>query len=213
MKSVNLAYLPYPPPEEVERRALALAVLDAVLSPEWEDRCYSFDRAWSAGARMASARNGSGDEAFMLFSQGECVFKEFLHEAPRRLSVSEVRATAGTADQPLLLEEFLAEPAFSMQSLTELGWYLPKARHWTVMHSSGALTEGSLFRLLFQGGGFQYAAWASDLFERPVREDVVELVFQSTPLTPLLAQALNPEADWRSVHVEAAAMGYPVQAT
>ncbi|ACO45669.3 hypothetical protein [Deinococcus deserti] len=210
---MHLAYLPYPPPEEVERRALALAVLDAVLSPEWEDRCFSFDRGWSAGTRMASARNGSGDEAFMLFSQGECIFKEFLHEVPQRLLVSEVRATAGAADQMPLLEEFLAEPAFSMQLLTELGWYTPRARHWVVMSSAGAPTEDSLFRLLFQGDGPQYAAWASDLFERPVREDVVELVFQGVPLTPFLVQGLNPDADWHSVHAEAAEMGYPVQTT
>lgn len=211
MKSVNLAYLPYPPPEEVERRALALAVLDAVLSPEWEDRYFSFDRNWSADARMASARNGSGDEAFMLFSQGECIFKEFLHEVPQRLSVAEVRASAGTADQMLLLEEFLAEPAFSLQHLTEFGWYVPKARDWVVMSSAGAVAEDSLFRLLFQGDGPQYAAWASDLFERLVREEVVELVFQGVPLTPFLVQALNPEADWPSAHAEAAEMGYPVQ--
>ncbi|MFD1730025.1 ATP-binding cassette domain-containing protein [Deinococcus malanensis] len=92
MKGVNLAYLAYPPPEVVERRGRALAVLDAVLSPEWEERYFSFDQDWSAGARMASARNGSGDEAFMLFSQGECVFKQFLHEVPQRLSLAEAQA-------------------------------------------------------------------------------------------------------------------------
>ncbi|WP_189003859.1 hypothetical protein [Deinococcus malanensis] len=214
---MNLAYLAYPPPEVVERRGRALAVLDAVLSPEWEERYFSFDQDWSAGARMASARNGSGDEAFMLFSQGECVFKQFLHEVPQRLSLAEAQAltevqgTAGALGPSPLLGEFLAEPAFSTEELTELGWYVPGVRHWVVMHPAGAVTEDSLFRLLFQGDALLYAAWAGDMFELPVPEAAAELVFRHAPLTPSLVQALNPEADWESAREEAAGMGYPVQ--
>ena len=203
------ASLPYPPPEEVERRARALAMLDAILSPEWEDRYFSFDRAWIAYARMASARSGSGDEAFMLFSGGECVFGQLLHEVPACLSLTEVRAT-GTANHSPLLEEFLAEPAFSTDHLTEVGWCVAGSRHWVVVQPFGELLADSLFQLLFQGDASQYAAWASDMFELPVPETVAELVFQHTPLTPLLVQALNPEADWESVCGEAARMGYPV---
>lgn len=47
----------------------ALAMLDAVLSPEWEYRYYSFNSKWDLGESMASMRNGSGDEYFILFNK------------------------------------------------------------------------------------------------------------------------------------------------
>jgi hypothetical protein len=48
---------------------VALAMLDALLSPEWQDRYYSFNQRWSlpSGTRTGSMRNGSGDDLFILF--------------------------------------------------------------------------------------------------------------------------------------------------
>ncbi len=46
----------------------SLAMLDAIMSPEWEYRYFSFNANWDAslGERMASMRNGSGDEYFAI---------------------------------------------------------------------------------------------------------------------------------------------------
>ena len=43
------------------RLARSLAMLDAILSPNWDSRYYSFDSKWAEGEMMASMRNGSGD--------------------------------------------------------------------------------------------------------------------------------------------------------
>ena len=51
-----------PHPEEILKRSRALAALDLILSPEWEDRYYSFNSRWDSNEMMASMRNGSGDE-------------------------------------------------------------------------------------------------------------------------------------------------------
>ena len=54
----------------VERVAQSIAVLDAILSPEWEYRFFSFNAAWDSTKRerMASMRDGSGDDYFAVFS-------------------------------------------------------------------------------------------------------------------------------------------------
>ncbi|MFJ8870360.1 hypothetical protein ACIRD6_31970 [Streptomyces sp. NPDC102473] len=36
-------------------------MLDAILSPGWESRHYSFNVGWADGEEMALMRNGSGD--------------------------------------------------------------------------------------------------------------------------------------------------------
>jgi hypothetical protein len=74
-----------PAPTELERICRGLAALDAVLCAEWEGRLYSFNQAWSPdrGERMASMRNGSGDDWFLVFAPGGGFLKAFWHEYPR----------------------------------------------------------------------------------------------------------------------------------
>jgi hypothetical protein len=55
----------------------ALAMLDAILSPEWEYRYYSCNGKWAPGETMASMRNGSGDGYFILFNGHGAAIKGF----------------------------------------------------------------------------------------------------------------------------------------
>ena len=56
-------------------------MLDAII-PEWEYRYYSFNAHWGPGEVLASMRNGSGDEYYLLFSSAGAILKRFAHEAP-----------------------------------------------------------------------------------------------------------------------------------
>ena len=50
--------------EALRKLTQSLAMLDAIMSPEWEYRYYSFNSKWYESEMMASMRNGSGDEYF-----------------------------------------------------------------------------------------------------------------------------------------------------
>ena len=54
--------------ESLKRLTQSLAMLDAIMSPEWESRYYSFNSKWGEGEMMASMKDGSGDECFILFN-------------------------------------------------------------------------------------------------------------------------------------------------
>ncbi len=60
----------------------SLAMLDAILSPGWESRYFSFDAAWAENEEMASMRNGSGDEYSIVFSAAGAYIRGFDHESP-----------------------------------------------------------------------------------------------------------------------------------
>src|SRR4051794_4974349 len=60
----------------------SMAMLDAILYPEWQFRYYSFNAGWAPGEQMGSMRNGSGDDFFALFNAAGCWIKGFAHEAP-----------------------------------------------------------------------------------------------------------------------------------
>ena len=47
-----------------------LAVRGAIAEPEWEYRYFSFDAKWAKGERMASMRNGEGDDRFLWVGPG-----------------------------------------------------------------------------------------------------------------------------------------------
>lgn len=73
---------PLPDILELKRLTQSLAMLDAILSPEWEYRYYSFNQAWSDGGMMASMRNGSGDHWFAIFCAAGAAIHGLAHEAP-----------------------------------------------------------------------------------------------------------------------------------
>src|SRR5947209_6238038 len=72
-----------PPPDRLLKLCQSLALLDAILSPEWEYRSYSFNAHWDVEKRlqMGSMRNGSGDEFFILFSPQGAVILGCMHES------------------------------------------------------------------------------------------------------------------------------------
>ncbi|GGK93763.1 hypothetical protein Ppa06_61930 [Planomonospora parontospora subsp. parontospora] len=70
----------------------SMAVLEAILSPDWESRYHSLDAAWSPGEEMASMCNGSGEEYSIVFSAAGAYVRGFAHyrrgrRGRRRLSV------------------------------------------------------------------------------------------------------------------------------
>ena len=46
----------------LKRLLQSMAMLDAILMPEWEYRYYSFNALWGEGEMMGSMRDGAGDE-------------------------------------------------------------------------------------------------------------------------------------------------------
>src|SRR5215468_4022637 len=75
----NLQDLPDVP--TLMRLLQSIAMLDAILEPEWQYRYYSFNARWSESETMASMRNGQGDDFFALFNAEGAFIKGFVHDA------------------------------------------------------------------------------------------------------------------------------------
>ncbi|KTB73823.1 MULTISPECIES: hypothetical protein [Pseudomonas] len=94
--------------DRVKCAAQGLALLDAIIMPEWEYRYFSFNSNWDGNERemMASMRDGSGGEFFLHFTNegaaGKVLFSSALSNAFEHLSLI-----------PKAFEKFKDEPAFS----------------------------------------------------------------------------------------------------
>ncbi|WP_394393217.1 hypothetical protein [Shewanella woodyi] len=66
---------------ELKKLLQSLAILDAIMSPEWDERYYSFNSKWDKSEQMGSMRNGCGYDFSVLFNQAGCFVKGFGHES------------------------------------------------------------------------------------------------------------------------------------
>lgn len=206
-----------PAPLELERFSVAIAALDAVLCPDWEDRYFSYDPAWGDGERMASMDNGSGDTYQIVFSDQGVVVRGFDHES----ALSPWGADGGELAPGLLdgfpaaLREVIDEPAFTTDGgpeieLTFCAWRLVGDDGWTV----GSLEDDGgaeiLLAVPLDGTAAGYAEYALEYFEEEIDAGLIATFLEHRPVDLATIQALNPDAD-HEVLGELAAMGYPVR--
>lgn len=203
-----------PAPKELEHRCVALAMLDAILSPDWEGRYFSFNQHWDdeKALRMASMRDGSGNDYFILFlPDGTAAIKGFDHEcaAPREKNFGVHGVFDGI---PTSFDQFLNEPAFETDVASFGFWYVDGL--WTRSRSiepSVMAVDGSagLLRLLI-GNARDYHEFAEDYYETEISLDAVERFFRLEPLSVDLAQALQKDADLTALEEDIEEIGYPV---
>jgi hypothetical protein len=106
------------------RLSQSLALLDALLEPEWQYRYYSFNAHWNDAEMMASLRNGSGDGYFIWFGQPGAAIKGFAHESAvwNSLGGQQDLALSNLSRQiPTEFEPFLREPFPRQQALCDQG--------------------------------------------------------------------------------------------
>lgn len=197
----------------------SLAVLDAILSPEWEDRYYSFNAHWSPNEQMGSMRNGSGDEFFAFFNRAGCFFKGFVHES----SMTPYR-THPPKTWPGLLEgvpeEFssaLSEPAFSMDDITFSFWRRYSDQAWS--HGSSEFPEGddpdgseSLLALL-DGNPATYREFAEEYYEIKIPLNPIQHIYKHLPLTADLVSSLNADLSLQDLAEDLREIDYPYTQT
>jgi hypothetical protein len=192
-----------------------MAMLDAILCPEWEFRFYSFNARWSTGEQMGSMRNGQGDQFFAMFNSAGCFLKGFAHEAPMTPYRSRPRKVwPGVFDEvPSEFADCLTELAFSIEDTTFCIWRRYGDVSWQqgkIEYPPGPDPDGSQYLLSpLDGKPETYQVWAEDYYAHPVRLQAVRLVYQHGPLTEALVVELNPEVSPGELVGDSEEIGYP----
>lgn len=196
----------------------SLAMLDAILEPEWELRYYSFDALWAKEQQTAWMRDGSGDDYVILFDiDGKTLIKGFAHEcamSPHRCSPPTLWPGVMN-DLPLDFDEFFSEPAFASADATFCLWHAPENDAWqrgAIDFPDGEDPDGSAALLaILDGNPETYRQWAQEYYERGLNLSAIERIYRHQPLTKELVFSLNADADLTSVTEDAATIGYPTR--
>jgi hypothetical protein len=196
----------------LRRLTRSLAMLDAIVCPDWDMRYYSFNSDWGEGELMASMRNGSGDHWFALFNKAGVVLHGLAHEAPMYRTA---RPWPGIWDSlPRDFAEFQSETAFDTGNSTFCIWRKHSDRGWR----RGEIDfperhrdpDGSAELLaMLDGEPETYRAWASEYYERELPLDSIAAVYGHAPLSARLVLSLNPDANAELLQADIAEIGYP----
>jgi hypothetical protein len=205
----------FPSIPRLNRVTKSLAVLDAIIMPEWDCRHYSFNTKWSAGLEMSSMRNGQGDAWFCVFSDVGVFLKGFDHESQMSpWNRKPPHVWRGVLDEvPDKFSRFTTEPAFSMADTTFCIWRGHDDGTWRTGHvewPSGEDPDGSDWMLsILDGDPQKYKSWAEPYYERSVSPELINYVYEHRPLTDEFVLRLNPERNLKTLASDIEEIGYP----
>ena len=211
--------------DALQKRCLAVAMLDAILAPEWEDRRYSYTADWGGGASATEIRDGSGNDCFIVFTPDGVFIKGLDHEspmAPRRSQPPQV--WPGVADDvPNVFADLVTEPAFAglagLLNATFCIWRQHHDTEWQTgaIHYVGlgerADPDGAweLLGLLTDPTPRSYRTFAASYFGVDPDLDAVAHVFGLRPLTQDIVDRINPHATLDDLAPDIDGAGYPTR--
>jgi hypothetical protein len=203
--------------DSLKRLLQSLAVLDLIMSPEWESRYYSFDSRWGEGETMGSMRNGCGDSFNALFDSNGCFFKGFAHEYPlsswREGNLEKWKKILEKV--PGEFTNAISEPAFDMDCISFSFWRTNSDESWHCAFFESAEMEdpdGSEFLLeCLNGDPGVYQDFAEEYYEEDIPLSPIRYVYRHELITQEIIDLLNPEVKLADIQEELLKIGYPVE--
>lgn len=168
-----------------QKHLQALALADAIFSSEWEYRYFSFNSQWDPKnkEKMASFRDGQGNEYFILFSQNQVIAKVF---SPSLLSHIDLNLI------PKTFQNFKNEVAFSLENSSYIFWFDHANNQYTFIPEQ--LDHYPLLEYIHQSIE-DYWHWAQDYYEIDIDLSMLQQLFETLEITESLLKILNPELD------------------
>ena len=75
----NLSILPNP--NKLREICKSISALEAIISPEWEYRYFSYQKNWTETEEFCEMRDGQGDQMLIAFSKNGTCINGFAHES------------------------------------------------------------------------------------------------------------------------------------
>lgn len=211
-----------PKPSALQSICKSISTLEAIISPEWEHRYYSYQKNWAEGEEFCEMRNGQGDQVLILFKEKGICINGFAHESQmngwkntqieekksfkeklfgtKKAPKSELRQEIpkGVLDSlPKVFNDFIyGEPVKSIGT-TFCIWSINN--DWKVgdiILPNDNYKDGSRDLLqLLDGRATTYRNWAEEYYEKEFNIELIKSVFAGNPISRELVLALNSEIE------------------
>jgi len=163
----------------------SIALLEAILSPDWDDRYYSYNAHWDEGEEMASMRDGEGNRWFIWFKDNLAALAVYTTAAGMTEDLEQI-----IQEFPSEYQSFIKEPAFSIKQSSAL-WYI-EDKTWI----KRGLEDGSISDELaiLEWTAADYKKWAEGYYEVDLDAALIQQIMDGN-YSEEIVFGLNPEAD------------------
>lgn len=197
----NLELLP--DSEVLKSTCKAISVLDAILSPEWEFRYYSFNAKWHSEEQCMQMRNGQGDEMHVLFKNNGTVINGFAHEytQPSKKII--------TANLPETFNEFIFGEPINSVGTTFCLWEL-NSDGWVAGKNVTEDNSAEMLRI-FDANPATYCNWAGEYYEiDSLPLPTIRQIYKGELLTNEMVLLINSNFDnWEKLVIDLEEIDYP----
>jgi len=181
----------------LQKNLKCLALLDAIIEPEWEYRYYSYNSKWGPNEEMASLRDSCGGEWFVLFFENNIAFKCTSPEDGLAKNFEELKKS-----MPVEFSGFISEPAFSMSEGSCL-WYV-KENKWIKLGEN--ITDLPTPDTINEITAKEYCNFAEEIYEKEIDPIIIESVFNGK-FTLNTAKEINPNINISNLQSELLEIG------
>ena len=215
---------------------MSISALEAIISPEWEYRYYSYQKDWGEGEEFCEMRDGQGDQMLILFTKNGICINGFAHESQmngwKQIQIEEKKSFKeklfGTKNElktelrqeifngvldslPEVFNEFIyGEPVKSIGT-TFCIWSIEN--DWKIGEiklPNDNYKDGSKDLLqLLDGQAKTYKNWAEEYYEKEFKIELIESVYAGNPISKELVLELNSEIeDLEALRTELVEIGF-----
>ena len=215
---------------------MSISALEAIISPEWEYRYYSYQKDWREGEEFCEMRDGQGDQMLILFTKNGICINGFAHESQmngwKQIQIEEKKSFKeklfGTKNElktelrqeifngvldslPEVFNEFIyGEPVKSIGT-TFCIWSIEN--DWKIGEiklPNDNYKDGSKDLLqLLDGQAKTYKNWAEEYYEKEFKIELIESVYAGNPISKELVLELNSEIeDLEALRTELEEIGF-----
>jgi len=202
-------YTDLPDAASLQRLCKALAVLDAINSPEWEYRYYRYDTLWGEGEESFEMSDGEEDQMLILFRKEGCVINGYADGADQP---DKAQVTRGL---PEAFDEFVFGEPVSSIGTTFCLWYTPAHGWQTGVLDPDAEDSSEDLLFIFDGKPETYVEWATEYYDedenkKPLDPAIVAQIYQGETLTKAMVLGLvNDVEDWALLETDLQEIGHP----
>lgn len=189
--------------EDIINISKSIAMIEAILMPEWEFRYFSFNKNWDNNQYMASLRDGEGSHYYILFNINnniiDCLGKIYDKDSLVDKNIQSI--IKGMENFKL----FLDEVAFENNEATLYFSF----NHFKNVWESIPFEKNVPFLGIFKYKEEVYVPWAEQYYETDIDKKTIREIFEFKPLTQKMVSKLNKKLSIKDVLEDINEIGYP----
>jgi len=180
-----------PSPNILKQNCKSISTLEAIISPEWSYRYYSYQKDWSDTEEFCEMRDGSGNHMLIIFESNNVAINGFAHES-KMIGQKEI-----LSNLPAVFHEFIfGEPVKSIGTSFCI-WQTESDKKWqigNIQFSTDNYKDGSTELLqLLDGNPLTYKNWSEEYYEKEFDLNLIKKIYSGAILTKQLVTQINPE--------------------